>query len=73
MREGLLCPRCKGLDFEEYDSGPDGYEDDIAYNSYQCKRCSLWYSDWTEKWYAGIDNWRDETEENEWIVGSMKK
>ena len=57
--EPRKCPRCGGTEFTEFDCGPDSYENDIFYTSYKCKRCGLWYDSWREKWYVGVDSWRD--------------
>lgn len=54
-----VCPRCNSTEFREIDCGPDTYEDDIAYTSYQCTNCGLWYDGWVKKWFIDIKSWRD--------------
>ena len=43
------CPRCGGMEFEEFYCGPDTWDDDITWTIYRCKKCGLWYDGWTEK------------------------
>ena len=62
----MICPRCKGTEFKEIDCGPDGYEDDIFYLSDICKKCGLYFSGWTNKWYIDCDNWTDEEDSEEY-------
>lgn len=62
----LICPRCNGEKFDEHESGPDSYDDDIIYTSYSCNNCHLWFSDWTGKWYKDCTNWQEEEAENEY-------
>jgi len=57
--EQLTCPRCGSTEFDELDSGPDTYEDDITYTSYRCRRCDLFYDEWIDKWCVDCDNWAD--------------
>lgn len=54
------CPRCGGKDFLEHDCGPDTYDDDITYTSYQCKSCGLWYDGWRDKWLIDVECESDE-------------
>lgn len=53
------CPRCESTEFVELDCGPDSYDDDIAYTSYKCKKCGLWYDGWVDKWFVNVDYWQE--------------
>jgi len=53
------CPKCGKQDYSEHDCGPDSWDDDIAWTSYRCKGCSLWYDGWSGKWYEDIEAWQD--------------
>ncbi len=53
----MICPRCKGTEFEEIDCGPDGWDDDITYTSEKCTQCGLWHDGWDENWYIDVDSW----------------
>ena len=53
------CPKCNNTEFNEHDCGADTYDDDISYSSFSCTECGLWFDGWVEKWYEGVDNWRD--------------
>jgi hypothetical protein len=64
--EQFKCPRCNGIEFSEYDCGPDGYDDDITWTSCKCKGCQLWYSGWTDKWYTDVDSWPEEEDGTEY-------
>ena len=66
--EQTKCPRCGGTEFNEFDCGPDSYDDDIAYTSETCKTCGLYHSGWTDKWLIECENWRDEENAEEYIV-----
>lgn len=63
------CPRCKNGDFEEKTCGPDSYDDDVTWTAYVCKKCGLWYSDWSNKWLIDCEYWQDESECEEYIHG----
>lgn len=56
MSKPKECPHCKGFVFREVDCGPDTYEDDISYLSYECAACKLWFDGWQGKWLLGIDS-----------------
>jgi hypothetical protein len=62
-----LCPRCGATEFEERDCGPDSYDDDIAYTSYVCKGCALWFSGWTQKWLVDVTTWQEEDDALEFV------
>jgi hypothetical protein len=69
----LTCPRCGGKGFYELDCGPDSYDDDVTWTSYECKKCGLRYSGWYDKWVE-CDSWPDEEDAPEWkSEESMKK
>ena len=68
----LICPRCGSSDFDEIDCGPDSYEDDIAYESYRCQKCSLWYDGWGDKWFDNINSWQDVEGAEEWKPEEVK-
>lgn len=57
---GEFCPRCGCEELDEHDCGPDGYDDDIAYTSYSCDECGLWYDGWRGRWLINCDSWIDE-------------
>jgi transcription elongation factor Elf1 len=59
------CPRCGCTEYDEHDCGPDGYDDDITYQSESCKDCGLWHSGWTDKWLIDVDCWSDEEDAEE--------
>ena len=62
---GTICPRCGGEVFKEIDCGPDSYDDDFFYISKICKKCGLYNSGWTDKWFIDCKNWRDEEDAEE--------
>lgn len=62
----MKCPRCGSEEFWDYDCGPDSYEDDIAYTSYKCKKCGLWYDGWRDRWLEDCENCGDEEEAEEY-------
>lgn len=57
--ERFKCPRCGGTDYAEVDCGPDGYDDDITYESEVCENCGLWYDGWVGRWFVDVQSWRD--------------
>lgn len=69
----LICPRCKGKEFEEFDCGPDSYDDDIIWQSWKCRKCGLWYSDWTDRWLIDCDSWIEEEDAKEYKVKKNEK
>lgn len=60
------CPNC-GKEMQEYDCGPDSYDDDITYTSDYCFDCELWCDGWFDKWGLGTypdsedlkENWKE--------------
>ena len=63
------CPRCGSSEFEEIWCGPDSYDDDITYTSYQCKKCGLWYDGWVDKWFIDVDHWQEVENAEEYKKG----
>jgi len=66
-KKDLVCPRCgnKNINetFYERDCGPDTWDDDIAYTSYICDKCELWYDGWKDEWLIN----KDGTNVEDWI------
>jgi hypothetical protein len=54
---GETCPRCGGTEFRQLDCGPDSYEDDRFWFSYQCRACELWWDGWEDKWLVDCKTW----------------
>jgi len=64
------CPRCgNDKEFEERDSGPDSFDDDISYTSYICKKCGLFNDGWVDKWFKDTECWSEVDDDNEFIKG----
>jgi len=64
INEPKVCPRCGYTDFRDVDCGPDSWDDDIFYISYVCKKCSLWYDGWKNKWLvlndgSNVTSWQE--------------
>lgn len=53
------CPRC-GTDTTEIDEGPDSWDDDITWISYQCQNqeCGLKYHGWHNQWEEDGEEWK---------------
>jgi hypothetical protein len=62
----MKCPRCGGVEFDEIDCGPDGWDDDITWSSEICCKCGLYHSGWTDQWLLDCQNWWDEEDAEEY-------